>query len=131
MDTNRTEQQDILKTMFNHLPEETLSQAFLPEMMQRIRKESVRIRKRDERLRIAALVAASLTIVGLTAATFIYMGVPKIEIDFSMITIPPLYLFIGAFSLILLLADSLFRQRYYKKHPERYSDSMIQKSKIQ
>ncbi|MDR3261004.1 MAG: hypothetical protein LBT78_04130 [Tannerella sp.] len=126
MNTNRTEyeQRDILKTMFARLPDETLSPAFLAETMQRIRKEAVRIRKRDEWLCIAALVAASSAIVGLAVATFIYMDVPQIEIDFpridfSRISISPFYLLIGGLSLVLLLADSLFRQMYYKKHPER------------
>jgi polyferredoxin len=119
VDTNQTGQQDILKTMFQHLPEETLPPAFLPDMMRQIRKEAARIRRRNAWLRIVALAAASSAIVGLTVATFIYMDIPQVRIEWPTVSIPPFYLFIGILSLILLLADSLFRQRYYRKHPER------------
>jgi hypothetical protein len=123
VDTNQTEGQDILKTMFGQLPEEALSPAFLPAMMQRIQAESVRMRKRNERLRIVGLAAASAAIAGLAVAILVYIDMPQIRIDFSSISFPPVYLYIGALTLILLLADSLFRQRYFRKHPERYGDS--------
>jgi polyferredoxin len=119
MNTTQPGERDILKTVFDRMPEEALPQTFIPDMMQQIRKEAVRIRKRDERLRIVALVAASLAIVGLAAAALLYTGIPQMKIEFPRITIPPSYIFIGILALVLLLADSLFRQNYYKKHPER------------
>jgi UDP:flavonoid glycosyltransferase YjiC (YdhE family) len=122
MNGNRTEQeqQDILKTIFDRMADEPLSPAFLPEMMQRIREESVRIRKRDARRWRAALAAASLTIVGLAVAAFAYPDIPQFRVGFPRISIPPFYIYIGLLMLVLLFVDSWFRQKYFEKHPENF-----------
>jgi hypothetical protein len=117
MNTNGTKQ-DLLATLFSRMPEDALPENFQAEMMQRIRNEAVRIRKREQLLHILALAAASSVIIGLTVAALIYIGIPQFNFDFQHITIPPFYLYIGVLSLILLLGDYLFRQAYYKKHPE-------------
>ncbi|MDR1675779.1 MAG: hypothetical protein LBR86_04855 [Tannerella sp.] len=119
MNGNQTEQeqQDILQTMFARMSDEPLPPAFLPEMMQRIRAEAVRMRKRDARRQAAALTAASLTIAGLAVAAFAYLDVPQFQVDFSQLFIPPFYIHIGALTLVLLFVDGWFRQKYFKKHP--------------
>jgi negative regulator of sigma E activity len=113
MNRNRTEeeQQDILQAMFARMSDEPLPPDFLPAMMQRIREEAVRIRKRDAWWRATALTAASLTIVGLAVAVFVYQ-------DFPRISISPFHIYIGILSLVLLFVDSWFRQKYFEKHPE-------------
>ncbi|MDR2763486.1 MAG: hypothetical protein LBB90_00465 [Tannerella sp.] len=120
MNRSRTEQerQDILKTTFDLMPDELLPPAFLPEMMRRIRMEAVHMQKRDARRQVAALTAASLAIVGLVVATFASLGIPQFKVDFPRISIPPFYIYIGVLTLILLFADSWFRQKYFGKHPE-------------
>jgi hypothetical protein len=117
MNTNGTKY-DLLETLFSRMPEEALPGNFQAEMMQRIRKEAVRIRKRNQLLNLSALIAASLAIIGLAVAALIRIGIPQYHFDFQSITIPPFYLCLGALSLILLLGDYLFRQAYYKRHPE-------------
>ena len=125
---NQTEQ-DILKLMFEQMPEEVLPPTFQSEMMLRIRAEAVRIVKRNNRLRILALIAASITIIGLSVAALIYLGVspttvlanmdfPSIKLDFPAIPFLSYYLYFGLLVLILLLADLWLRQAYYKRHQE-------------
>jgi hypothetical protein len=120
MNRNRTEeeQRDLLKTMFDRMSDEPLPPAFLPEMMQRIRTEAVHMRKRNSFWRAAALTAASLTIVGLAVAAIVYLDIPQFQEEFPRIVIPPLYIYIGVPTLILLIVDSWFRQKYFKKHLE-------------
>jgi uncharacterized membrane protein len=85
-------------------------------MMQRIRKEAVRIAKRDERLRVLALIAATLFMIGLAVAALVYVGIPSVMIEFPGISIPPTYIYFGLIVLFLLFSDHLLRQRYYKRH---------------
>jgi hypothetical protein len=122
MHRNQTgqKQQDILKTAFDRMTDEPLPPAFLPELMQRIRAEAVRIRKRDARRWVAALTAASLTILGLAVAALARLDIPPFRLDFPQISIPPFYIYIGILALILLFADGWFRQKYFEKHPERF-----------
>jgi hypothetical protein len=96
--------------------------------MQRIREESVRIRKRDARRWKAALTAASLTIVGLAVAAFAYLDIPQFRVDFPQISIPPFYIYIGLLMLVLLFVDSWFHQKYFEKHSriQGFKDSRIQ-----
>jgi hypothetical protein len=108
-------EQDRLKKVFGYIPEEELPPAFEAEMMRQIRKEALRIRKRNERLYALTPVAASLAIAGLAAAVFIYMDIPWKHVYFHEISIPPLSRLIGAIVFILLLGDFLFRQAYDKK----------------
>ena len=111
----RTED-DILKNMFCLMSEEKLSPAFQQNMMLRIQKEAIRIRKRNTIVRFCALFVASLMIISLAVVSFIYLDMPDIEIP--TVSISPFYLFVGIISLVLLFADSWFRKMYYKKHSE-------------
>jgi len=113
---NTKETNDILKTMFRLMPEEKLSLTFQQEMMVRIRKDALRIRRRNSIFRFLALAVASLIILSLAVLSFIYLEVPEISIP--KVSISPLYLFIGIASLVLLFGDYLFRKVYYRKHPE-------------
>ncbi|MDR1335524.1 MAG: hypothetical protein LBK22_01695 [Tannerella sp.] len=110
------EPQDVLKAMFRRMPDEPLPPDFLPEMMQRIRAEAARVRKREACRRAVALVAASLTIAGLAVAALIYPGIPSFRVDLPQIFIPPFYIYIGFLTLVLLFADGWLRQKYFKKH---------------
>ena len=118
---NPTEQ-DILKSMFSHLPEEVLPSTFQQKMMQQIRQEAIRIAKRNKFLRLLALFAASMVTIGLAVASLIYLGIPQImtekpqiTIEFPQFTFPPYYLYFGFLVLILLVADHFFRQFYDRK----------------
>ena len=106
---------DLLKSMFSHLPEETLPSTFQSETMQRIRKEAIRVEKRHQFLRILALIAASTVTIGLAVAALIYLHIPQNMIEFPRISFPSSYLYFGSLVLILLFADHLFRQYYDKK----------------
>ena len=116
MTMNPTEQ-DILKAMFRQMPEEALPPTFQSEMMQRIRVEAIRMAKRNKLLRLLALIAASMVIIGLAVGALIYVGIPQTGIEIPHISFPPYYLYFGFLVLVLLFADHLFRQLYYKRRP--------------
>ena len=108
--------QDILKSIFSRLPDERLPLNFQQEMMQQIRKEAVRITKRNERLYMLALIAGALFTAGLAVAALLYVGIPQLTIGFPHVSIPSSYIYFGLLVLILLSMDLLLRQRYYKRH---------------
>ena len=107
--------QDILMSIFSRMPDEPLPSSFQSDMMQQIRKEAVRIAKRNERLRVLALVAATMFTIGITVACFVYVGIPPIATEFPNVSIPPSYIYFGLLVLVLLFTDLLLRQRYYKR----------------
>jgi len=109
-------EQDILKSIFIRLPDEPLPPTFQSEMMLRIKKEAVRIAKRNQRLRVLALIAATTFTIGLAVASLVYMGLPEIMIEFSVVMIPPYYIYFGLLVLVLLFTDHWLQQRYYKRH---------------
>ncbi|MDR2921665.1 MAG: hypothetical protein LBV72_20150 [Tannerella sp.] len=117
MNTNQTES-DLLRALFRRLPEEKLSSAFQQEMMMRIQKEAIRTRRRNRILLIAAYTFALALFAGLTITTYIYLEIPKIEIEIPRISVSGFYIFLGVISIVLLLADYIFRRSFYKRHPD-------------
>jgi hypothetical protein len=115
MNMNQTEQ-DILKLMFKQIPEEALPPTFQSDMMVRIRQEAIHISVRNKRLRMTALIAASVATIGLAIAALIYVGIPQFQIVFPSITLPSYYLYFGFLVTVLLLADYLLRQSYDRRH---------------
>ncbi|MDR0750814.1 MAG: hypothetical protein LBF62_14755 [Tannerellaceae bacterium] len=108
------EREDILKDLFNRMPREEVPADFRQEVMQQIYAESVRIKKRNERFGLLSVIAASLLILALAAASIIYLGLP--EIEWTSLPSIPFYLYIGALALLLLLGDYKLRESYKKKH---------------
>lgn len=117
MNTNQKED-DFLRILFHRLPEEKLPSTFHQEMMMRIRKEAKRTRRKNKILLISAYTFALALFAGLTIATYIYLEIPKIEIEIPRISVSSFYIFLGVISIVLLLADYLFRRSFYKKHPD-------------
>jgi len=107
--------QDIFKTMFGNKPEDRLPSTFNAEMMRQIRKEAFRISQRNKAIRLLALIISSILTIGLAVAVWIYLELPPIRIEFPQVSIPSYYLYFGFLVLILLFADHLARQVYYKK----------------
>lgn len=105
---------DILKNLFSNMPEETLPDSFRINVMQQVMRESVRLKKRNERWGLLAVILASLTIVSLSVIAVIYAGIPKISMPKIDLPIFNFYLFIGALTLILLLLDYKLRQLFHK-----------------
>jgi multisubunit Na+/H+ antiporter MnhB subunit len=114
---------DKLKDLFGRLPEVKLPAAFRAEMMKKIAAEAARRRKRSERLSWAALIAASLAVLGLAVAALRRLGVfqtlsqmPEIHLSFPEIERADLglSLFVGGLVLLLLCADHLLRRKYNK-----------------
>lgn len=115
---NRKNENDFLKDMFRKLPEEKLPQDFRMQMMQKITAEAARIRKRNERLGLLSIIAASLVIVGLAVAALLYLKLPEIEISLTSLASVPFYFYIGALVLLLLTGDYIMRRQYRKKHKD-------------
>ena len=109
---------DPLKKLFQQMPEETIPAHFRTNMMQQILTESIRIRKRNERLAFISVILASLVIVSLGIVALIYLDIPKISIKMPSLTLVPFYVYIGILSLLLLWADHTLRKKYKEKHKE-------------
>lgn len=117
---NKTDN-NALNDLFRKLPEEELPPLFRENMMQKIMREAVRIKKRNERLALLAVIAASLVMVTLAVLAFIYMELPVLKFSFSishLSTLPsvPFYVYIGILSLLLLFGDYKIRKVYKGKN---------------
>ena len=115
---NRYEENDFLGNIFRQLPGESLPEDFRVHMMWKIEAEAARIRKRNERLGLLAVVIASLAIIALAVLAIIYLEIPKITISVSALSALPFYFYIGALVLLLLAADHAMRKQYRKRHKD-------------
>lgn len=114
-----TQKNDLLKELFSRMPEEELPVSFRDNMMQQIMAEAERVRKRNERWGWIAVIAASLLMIGIAIASFLYMGIPRISIQLPDMSTLPFYSYIGMLTLILLGADYKFRQLFKKRQMSR------------
>ncbi|WP_298551385.1 hypothetical protein [uncultured Parabacteroides sp.] len=110
-----TEKNDILKDLFSRMPEEELPASFRANVMRQIMAEAERIRKRNERWGWIAVITASLSMIGIAIASFLYMGIPKISVQMPDMSTLPFYTYIGMLALILLGADYKFRQLFKRR----------------
>ena len=115
----KKEKTDVLRNLFSNMPEETLPASFRANVMQQILQESVRIKKRNERLSLLAVILASIGILALAVASFFYLGLP--EFTMPKMTLPKIdpsachfYLFIGGITLFLLFLDYRLRRLFRK-----------------
>lgn len=115
-----TEKNDILKGLFSRMPEEELPASFRSHLMRRIMAEAERRQRRNERWGWVAVIAASLLMLGIATASFLYMGIPKLSIRIPDLSTLPFYSYIGLLALVLLATDHKLRQIYKRKqtsHP--------------
>ena len=110
-----TEKNDILKDLFSRMPEEELPASFRANAMRQIMAEAERIRKRNERWGWIAVIAASLLMVGIAIASFLYMNISPISVQIPNMSTLPFYAYIGILALILLGADYKFRQLFKRR----------------
>ncbi|MDR1202363.1 MAG: hypothetical protein LBL58_12180 [Tannerellaceae bacterium] len=108
------EKKDVLKDLFNRMPQEELPVDFRKKVMQQVYADVVKIKKRNERFGLLSVIAASLSIIVLATASIIYLDLPKIEL--SDLPSMPFYLYIGALTLLLLFGDYKLRKSYKKRH---------------
>ena len=97
------------------MPEEELPASFRANAMRQIMAEAERIRKRNERWGWIAVIAASLLMVGIAIASFLYMNIPPISVQIPNMSTLPFYAYIGMLALILLGADYKFRQLFKRR----------------
>lgn len=113
------EKNDLLKELFDRMPEEELPASFRADVMKQITAEAERIRKRTRRWEWVALIAASLFMIGLATASLLYMDLPRISMQLPDMRALPFYVYIGVLTLILLGADYKFRQLFEKRRTSR------------
>ena len=106
---------DLLGDLFKRIPEEELPASFRSNVMRQIMLESAKAKKRDERFSLLAAIVASLIMISLAIVSFVYMEIPKIAIPTISTSALAFYLYIGAITLILLLADYKLRNLFHKK----------------
>ena len=85
---------------------------YMQDKPQKLSDERIRINKRNERITIALITTVSAAMIAIVVFVFRYLG---IKIDFEA---APLYAFIGALVLLLLIADYKLRKIFMKKHPD-------------
>ena len=112
---------DFLQKMFQQLSETPLSEDFRLRMMQQIKAEEARQKKRNERWAWTALITLSLCIFGIGALAIFYLDVPKFSLSISMQALEtlPFYIYITFLALLLLLGDHFIRRKYYEKHSKQ------------
>lgn len=118
MDNNK-KNPDILENLFRQMPEEELPVSFRLNVMQQISKESVKIKKRNEWLGLAAVIAASLLMLAIAVASLFYTGIPQTtwsQITWPRINLPAFsfYFYIGMLTMFLLFLDYKLRKRLRK-----------------
>ena len=111
INTNK-EQPDLLGDLFKRIPEEELPASFRSNVMRQIMLESAKAKKRFSLL---AAIVASLIMISLAIVSFVYMEIPKIAVPTISTSALAFYLYIGAITLILLLADYKLRNLFHKK----------------
>ncbi|WP_199851437.1 hypothetical protein [Parabacteroides pacaensis] len=136
---NITNKKDILDTLFSRLPEEPLPKQFRSNLMEQIQAEAIRIQKRKERYGLAAIIVASLSMIGLAVIILYKFFTPasidssifhiSFHLDLPKVTFPSLsdYSFaayIGILSLVLLAFDYYLR-RLFKKHTQKSSPNEL------
>lgn len=115
----KPKQTDRWSDLFKQLPEEALPASFHLNVMQEIRKEAVRRKKRKARMEWIGMAAAAMGIIGIASAALAYIG--PLQIAFPRINISGMissglcfYLYIGLLSLLLLVADYRLRRTFGK-----------------
>lgn len=106
---------DLLEDLFDRMQDETLPASFRINVMQKVMKETVRIKRRNERFGLIAVMVASLLMIGLAGASFLYLGIPQPDIPMPDMSQLPFYTYIGILTLILLGADYKIRQIFKRK----------------
>jgi hypothetical protein len=115
----KEKENDRLRLLFGRMKMEELPGSFREEMMGRIFREAARRKRRNERLGLAAVIAASVAFMGLAAGALLYAGVPRVEWRMPELETLPFYLHIGALSLLLLGMDFFIRRAYRKRQERR------------
>lgn len=120
MDTHK-DNLDILEKLFAQLPEEELPTSFRMNVMRQIAHEAAKAQKQSERFGLAAVIIASLAMLGITAYLIhYYIGLPEmggLQIRWSKIdsTIFSFYSYIGLLALLLLWLDYRMRKVFHKE----------------
>lgn len=109
---------DRLRDLFSQLPEKRLPGNFRSELMEKIRQEAVRIKKREEHkerngLFITIALAAFFLVTGSIA--LVLLELPKPEMRMPDLSTIPFFAYIGTLVLILLAADYKVRKHFYEK----------------
>ena len=113
MDSNK-KNPDILESLFRQMPEEELPASFRLNVMQQIAKETVKVKKRNEWFGLAAVIVASLGMLGMAAAFLFYMDFPQITVPKIDLPIFSFYFYIGILTLFLLFLDYKLRKVFRK-----------------
>ena len=76
---------------------------------------NIKVKLHRIRKKLFAAIVASLIMISLAIVSFVYMEIPKIAVPTISTSALAFYLYIGAITLILLLADYKLRNLFHKK----------------
>ncbi|WP_080903155.1 hypothetical protein [Parabacteroides sp. Marseille-P3160] len=111
----KRKEQDPLERLFKQIPAAPLPPDFREVMMEKIRREALRMQKRKERWGLIAVILASVFMLTLATLGFIYLKIPRVEISLPRPDLLPFYIYIGGLTLVLLGMDYLLRRHYQRK----------------
>ena len=118
---NHKKNPDILEKLFRQMPEEELPASFRLKIMQQIAGETVKARKRNERFGLAAVIAASLGMLGMAVVSILYyIGLPEttgMQLNMPKIAISAVgfFFYLGILAMLLRLLDYKFRKAFRKE----------------
>lgn len=113
MDKNQSDT-DLFENLFRQMPDDELPKAFRFNVMQQIMAEAVKAKKRNERLSLLAAILASLVMIALGVAAFLFIGLPEITIPKLDLSVCLFYLYVGMLTLFLLFVDYKLRRIFHK-----------------
>lgn len=96
-----------------------LPSSFRIEMMEKVRKEGVRRRKRMRWLSIATLVGSIIVLLTVGVLAWIYMDIPALTVEFPSIGSMHIYIFMAVIVATLLAGDHWMRKVYAKKKEKK------------
>lgn len=111
-------QDDLLKRMFDNLPDERPTADFRSKMMAKITAEAARRQKRSELWNWIILGISSVVMMGLGVAALLFMKLPKINVRMPDLSSLGFYCFIGIAALFLLAIDYAVRKHINKHKTE-------------
>lgn len=122
-----TKENDVLKGLFEKVPTEQLPEGFREQLMQHVRKEAVRIQRRKEQVGLLAVIMGAICML-LIGIAGIYVYLSNVGQASGLFDSQPLgyvtilqessygifFVWIGALSLFLLMADFWLRRLFFK-----------------
>lgn len=121
-------EKDRFKELFAELPDEQLPAGFQEAMMERVRKEALRVERRRERWRFLGLFSLIACLLVLICGLFSYLDIsvywPQMRFSLSEYDSFFFYLYIGALAFLLWMVDAFFRKTQHENIHDKAGEKL-------